>query len=263
MKMVMESVSLVILNVKNVLNKLITVTLVLVTESKFQYVTVQPELFKILKKKSVHHVMNTVLLVWEPQKIVYNVLIPDITLQSVHLFHNGPNLLKLLISQSVLPLLSLVKLNVSLVPTPLDIVKLVMKTDLTLHFVHVMMDIMKTLTKSVKNVQSNVHIVLTQLLVSLVLLTELVYQPVTVLPVPSKLKDKQNVQIVCSLVLNVLVMLTIVLFVKPEESTHQNVTAQMVIMLMLKLTYLVLTVTIDVPLVLMMMKTVSFVPLPE
>jgi hypothetical protein len=58
-------------------------------------------------------------------------------------------------------------------------------------------------------------------------------------------------------------MLTIVLFVKPEESIHQPVIVQMVTMLMLNKTYLALTVTIDVLLVLMMMKTVSFVPLEE
>jgi hypothetical protein len=165
MKTVKESVFLVTFNVKNVLNKLITVTLVLVTELMLQSVIVHMDLLLILKKKSVHLVMNTVLFVLEPQKIVYNVLKPDITLQSVHLFHNGPNQLKLLISQLVLLLLSLVKLNVSLVLAPLEIVKLVMLTDLAHHFVHVTTVIMKTLMKSVKNVQSNVHIVLTQLLV--------------------------------------------------------------------------------------------------
>jgi hypothetical protein len=165
MKTPKKSVSLVTLNVKNVLNKLIIVTLVLVTELKLLFVIVHQELFKILKNKSVHLVTNTVLLVWEPQKIVYNVLKPDITHQSVHLFHNGPNQLKLLIFQLVLLLLLLVKLNVLLVLTPLEIVKLVMLTDLILHSVLVMMVIMKMLMKSVKNVQSNVHIVLIQLLV--------------------------------------------------------------------------------------------------
>jgi hypothetical protein len=92
-----------------------------------------------------------------------------------------------------------------------------------------------------------------------VLLTELVYQPVIVQPIIMKFLVKKNVHLVLSLVLNVLVMLTIVPFVKPEESIHLNVIVQMDFMLMLKLNYLALTVTINVLLVLMMMKTVSLV----
>jgi hypothetical protein len=92
-----------------------------------------------------------------------------------------------------------------------------------------------------------------------VLLTELVYQPVIVQPIIMKFQIKTNALHVLSLVLNVLVMLTIVLFVKPEESTHQNVIAQMDIMLMLNKIILALTVTIDVLLVLTMLKTVSLV----
>lgn len=161
-KTLIKFVSLVTSNVKNVKSKLIIVLLVLVTEFLNQFVTVQPELNKILKKLSVQNVTNIVSLVLELQKTVYNVLIPDITHQSVHLFHKEPNLLKLWISQLVLLLLSLVKLNVSLVISPLEIVSLVMLTELMLHYVHVTSVIMKTLMKSVKNVQSNVQIVLTQ-----------------------------------------------------------------------------------------------------
>jgi hypothetical protein len=99
MKMLIIFVSLVISNVQNAKNKLITVLFVLVTEHLYLSVTVHHKLFKIQQKKHVHLVMNIVLLVLEPQIIVYNVLKPDITHQHVHLFHNPPNLLKFLISQ--------------------------------------------------------------------------------------------------------------------------------------------------------------------
>jgi hypothetical protein len=98
-KTLKPSVSLVMSNVKNVPYKLITVLLVLVTEFLNLSVTVQMVPFKILKKLSAQLVTNIVFLVLEPQKIVYNVFQSDTTHQSVHLFHNLLNLLKLLIFQ--------------------------------------------------------------------------------------------------------------------------------------------------------------------
>jgi len=110
-KMLIMFVNLVTFNVKNVLNKLITVPHVPVTESKNQFVIAQKVIMKMVTK-SVHNVTNTVFPVLVLMITVSNVLIPDTYHQSVHLFHNTLNLLKLLIFQSVLLLLSLVKPNV-------------------------------------------------------------------------------------------------------------------------------------------------------
>jgi hypothetical protein len=169
--------------------------------------------------------------------IVPNVLMVMLTHQNVQLPHQLVNLLKLLTSQSDPLKLLTVLINVKLVNNTVKCVSLVMLTDLIHHPVTVLMDIMlNSELVNVCNVTSDVSTVMlillkTHQIVSIVLLTELLLQCVTVkigismfqlkkvnqvLPnVPNVLTDVLLVKVICIIVS--LVLLT------EQESTIVHV----------------------------------------
>jgi hypothetical protein len=123
----------------------------------------------------------------------------------------------------VLPELLLVKPNVGNVLSLPVIVMFVMKTELIHLLVFVMLDIMKILlTLNVKNVQSNVQIVLIQIPVTYVPVTESVYQSVTA-QLELMMLVKLTVHLVSTLVLPVMEKLTIVILVLELELQLLNV----------------------------------------
>ena len=119
-----------------------------------------------------------------------------------------------------------VTLNVILVLTNLD-VPIVKETEPQNQIVHVQPEPMKTTKNNVQIVTTNVLLVaLMTTTVTLVPLTELKLQFVTVQPVLITLKDKLIVQLVKKNVKLVLTPLLTVLLVLETESTHQNVKSQ-------------------------------------
>jgi hypothetical protein len=117
MKMLLTIVTNVMLNVNNVVDLLEIVTHVLVIEKKNLLVTVLMVLM-MPKPQLVHLVTKFVELVWILLITVLLVLMPEDQSQNVHFYHQPLKVLKLLIFQSDLLLLSIVKLNVKLVLLP-------------------------------------------------------------------------------------------------------------------------------------------------
>lgn len=129
-------------------------------------------------KTIVQFVLTNVIPVSTQLITVYLVPQKEIHHQSVQSSHQRLDPLKLKISQSVPPLLSIVKTNVPLVLKLPTIVLLVMSTELTHHNVHVTKDTMKPPEKFVKSVHTNVSPVPPPPSVLPVLETESTYQNV-------------------------------------------------------------------------------------
>jgi len=113
--------------------------------------------------KNVNHVPKTVNLVNIKLPDVPNVLMDLSTLQNVTSLHQLPNPPRSEISQSVLLLLSTVLNLVNLVKRILITVSLVNQTELTHHPVTVLPDTSLTRTTNVKNVTTDVKLVITNL----------------------------------------------------------------------------------------------------